>query len=408
MPTYEDLRTYFDQSEELQRAVRAVAEIQIVSGFVLDVDPLWSLLYDMENDLIDQQSELRGGPGDRHDLFEYLRHFPSTVWRFGLLEQFTQSVNTRYQGYRRRNLNHTVKVWEELVIGMGLRRWSSPVNMTIVHRPVRASAEESITGTSDQEQLQALVRSIAGIRATVRVEERPTARFAFATGDEILAGLSSSGTLGGVLDDKANSKSYGVTCAHVAASGEMIKDAAGNVIGSCTADTTRVVLGAARVCDPVNLAVPNPSPGNGPDVNMLDCALIELTSPVVRQQLGRIVPALTQGQNVTVHGAKTGKSHHKLGSLCLSYSFSQAGRDYCFRDVIELLPQPRGPFGGPLGQMTAKVPSQGDSGAWVITEDQPADWAGVFFAEDGQRGFAIRSSWAHKWAETAVGATLTV
>jgi hypothetical protein len=407
MPTYEDLRTYFDQSEQLRQAVRSVAEIPIVSGFVLDVDPLWSLLYDIENDLVGWRSEFGGWPGDVHDLLEYLMRFPPGPWRIGLWEQLTQSLRNRYQGYRRRDLYRPVKVWDELASRFGFRQWS-PVNMTIVHRPLRAPAADEVADRTDQQQLQTLVRSIAGIQAAVRIEERPTARLALNAGNGIQIGHANFGTLGGVLDDKATGKSYGVTCAHVAATGDTISDSAGAVVGSCTADTTRVALPTARVCDPVNLAMPNPSPGNGPDLNMLDCALIELTTTVTRQPVGQVAPTLTQGQNVTLYGASTGKSHHKLGSLCISYLFAQGGRSYCFRDAIEILPQPWGPFGGPIGQMMTKVPTQGDSGAWILTDDQLPDWAGVFFGEDGQRGFAIRSSWAYKWAEDVVGSKLSV
>lgn len=40
MPTYEDLRAYFDASEAMTQLARAASEIPIVHGFTLDVDPL--------------------------------------------------------------------------------------------------------------------------------------------------------------------------------------------------------------------------------------------------------------------------------------------------------------------------------------------------------------------------------
>lgn len=406
MPTYDDLRNYFEQSGQLQEAVRATVEIPIVSGFTLKVDPLWCLLYDIENDLIGWHSVLGRWPRDIHHLVDDLMHFPPERWRVRLFDALTDLMTNRFQGYRRRDLYRPVKLWDELASSWGVRQ-RSPVNLTVVHRPLRSPTKE-IPGTSDQEQLQRLVQAIAQSQTSVRIEERPPARLALAPGDAIQVGNNSSGTLGGVLDDLANGKSYGMTCAHVAATGNTVSDGAGTIIGTCTADTVRVTLRVATVCDPINLAVPNPSPGNGPDINMLDCALIELTSTVTRPKLGGIATTLTPGQNVTLQGASTGKSHHKLGSLCLSYSFNQSGQDFCFRDTIELLPQPWGPFGGALGQMMTKIPSQGDSGAWVLTADHPPDWAGIFFGEDGQRGFLIRSSWAHEWSENAVGSSLTL
>ena len=178
----------------------------------------------------------------------------------------------------------------------------------------------------------------------------------------------------------------------------------GTAVGTCTEDTTRVSLTA--VCDPVNLAVPSPSPGNGPDVNMLDCALIELSVAVSNPTLAGV--ASSPGQNVVLHGASTATTRHKLGSLCLSYAFSDSGKDFCFRDTVELLPQPRGPVGGTLGHMMTTVPTEGDSGGRVLTDDTPPSWAALFFGEDGQRGFAIRASWVHAWAQKASGRTLAL
>lgn len=402
MPSYEDLRSYFEESSQFQEAARAVSEIPIVMGFTLDVNPLWAFLYDFENDLVRRPDEF-GWNID--DFLEYVTHRERSR-RFGFCSPFADLLARRFQGYRRRNLSKPVKSWNALASYFG-EKGRSPVTMTIVHRPLRPPFPDTPEDASDQAQLQRLVRAVAGIGASVRIEERPIARLALAAGDSIQAGTKGSGTLGGILEDVSHAKLYGMTCAHVAGRTDTIKDASGIVIGKCIADTTRVSLPAAKVCDPVVLATPNPIPSNGPDLNMLDCALIELSSQATRLKLGQVATGLGPGQNVTLQGAKTGKSQHKLGSLCLSYCF-KSGQDYCFRDSIELLPQPWGPFGGPIGQMMSTLPTQGDSGAWVLTSDQPPDWAGVFFGEDGQRGFLIRSSWAHAWAEKVAGSTLTL
>jgi hypothetical protein len=52
------------------------------------------------------------------------------------------------------------------------------------------------------------------------------------------------------------------------------------------------------------------------------------------------------------------------------------------------------------------VPTPGDSGAWVLTDDQPPEWAGVFFGEDGKRGFCLRARWVHEWAQKTTSAIL--
>jgi len=186
----------------------------------------------------------------------------------------------------------------------------------------------------------------------------------------------------------------------------LINDGLGKIIGRCSANTARIPMPAPIVCDPISLAVPAPIPSNGPAVNMLDCALIELSAPITRSPIADIATSISPGQSVILHGATTGTTHHKLGSLALSYSFSEHGQDFCFRDSIELLPQSWGPVGGMLGHMMTTMPTKGDSGGWILTDDNPPYWAGLFFAEDGHRGFLIRASWVHQWAERTVGCKL--
>jgi hypothetical protein len=360
MASYEDLRKYFDESKLLQQAVRSAAEIPIVTGFTLDIDPWWSYSYDVENDLVDRTQT----PPWRSDP----RFFRSDGEPRNVLLPPDR-------GYRRRDLHKPIPGWEKRL----------PIVLTVVHRPLRASQE------GDTGLLQQLVRAMREAGAAVRIEERPPARLALASGDQITVSPAASGTLGGVLKDQAGA-SYGITCAHVAQTNDDIYDAANNKIGVCTADTARVPLASHQVCDPVNLAAPSPSPGNGPDLNMLDCALMKLSAKVAHPSIAGVAPALSPGQSVTVTGAVTGTTRHWLGSLCLSYGFASGGQTFCFRDSIELVPQPSGVLGRTI------VPTQGDSGSWVLTDDQPPEWAGLFFGEDGKRGFAVRAKWVHDWA----------
>lgn len=404
MPTYDDLRNYFQESGQLQAIAKAASAVPIVTGFTLDVDPFWAFLYDIENDLATWPSEV-DMPRNWHERLEVLDKLFYWGRLYGNL--FALQLGTRYQGYRRRDLYKKVKMWERLESRYRPPRLL-PVKMTIVHRPLQPTLNPGKEEADDQEQLRRLVVLVRESPVSALVEERPLARLALASGDGIQVGNGKSGTLGGVLDDVVNSKSYGVTCAHVAVAGDAISDASGNPIGTCNADTTRVALPRGTVCDPVNLTVPHPVPGNGPDLNMLDCALFELTVSVSHPQIAGVARMLSPGQNVTLRGAVTGTTHHKLGSLCLSYSFNQGGNDFCFRDAIEILPQSWGPFGGTLGQIMSTVPTQGDSGAWVLTDDQPPNWAGVFFGEDGHRGFLIRASWVHDWANKTIGYNLTL
>jgi len=60
MPTYEDIRAYFDESSRFREFVSTAAANPIVTGFALDVNPLWSYFYDLEHGLTDSR------PWDRY------------------------------------------------------------------------------------------------------------------------------------------------------------------------------------------------------------------------------------------------------------------------------------------------------------------------------------------------------
>lgn len=381
MASYEDIRAYFDESALLKEVVRNAARVPIVTGFTLDIDPLWSHLYDIENNLVDST------------------HVP---WGGTLPPSSSLPFQPRDRGYRRRDLHKPVSLWknETEITRQNTGRERLPVTLTVIHRPLRAARVGEHLDEDDTSLLQQLVRATLAFPVLVRIEERPRARLALASGDQITVPPTNSGTLGGVLNDQAG-VSYGITCSHVAQTNDDVYDSGGNQIGICTADTQRVSLPNPLVCDPINLTAPHPIPSNGPDVNMLDCSVILLLSAVTRPTIAGIAQALSPGQSVVHTGASTGTTKHWLGSLCLSYGFSSGGQDFCFRDAVELVPQPSGLLGRTI------VPTQGDSGGWVLTDDQPPDWAGLFFGEDGRRGFLIRAKWVHEWAQQSTNSILT-
>jgi len=273
--------------------------------------------------------------------------------------------------------------------------------MTIVHRPIQTPVSAE-AGTDEADRARLI--DIANRAATlVQVDERRIASLAFAPGDGITTSQGRSGTYGGTLTDNAG-KSYGMSCAHVAEQGDTISDSSGGHLGTCKDHTSLVKLGAGLVCDPAVLQMPHPYPGNGPDVNMLDVSLIDLAAvPASARTLSGVAQSLTIGQDVDVDGSIT-KTSCRLGSLAISYAFATAGKTFCFRDSIELKPRAKYGIGGALGTLlSTTLPTQGDSGAWVLTQDATPAWAGIFFAEDGQRGYCIRAKWAHAWAEGIVG-----
>jgi hypothetical protein len=400
MATYEDIRAYFEDSGRFKEVVSTAAANPIVTGFTLDVNPFWSFLYDLENGLIDSQ------PWNWDAFWENVRLWRSGWWRSvgsGPFFPFPMSRNVGFQGFRRRNLSAKVAVWEEAMAGLGINGPISPLILTVVHRPLRSHEGEKNDSPDDQTQLQTLIRGLNERGADIRFEERPVARFAGATA---IAGKgNSTGTIGGILRDKSGN-CYGITCDHVATKGDIVSDSAGTQIGKCIASTKRVLLTKPNACDPATLRVPQPFPSNGPDLNVLDCSIIALQKGSTASNIAGLA-TLSSGQDVVLDGAKTNQTRHKLGSLAIGYTFRDGSSDFCFRDSIELLPQPRGPFGGTLGSWLTTMPTQGDSGGWVLTNDQPPRWAGMFYGEDGFRGFLIRAQWVFDWAENEVGHGLT-
>lgn len=391
MPTYEDIRAYFDKSDELRGAAKRVAEIPIVTGFTLDIDPAWSHFYDVEHDLIDPTGNLLWVNDPQYFLYERI-----------VAPSAALSLQPPDRGYRHRNLNERVVRWQQLAdqFEKETGRKRLPIILTIVHRVLRGPRVDELY-QDETLLLQQLVRTTRDSGVFARIEERPAATLTLAGGDQIDVPPTNTGTLGGVLEDPAGNIFYGITCSHVAQKNFVVNDKSGNQIGVCIADTGRVPLSSPRVCDPINLATPNPLPSNGPDINMLDCALIELSAAATRTTVGGIASSLSPGQSVVMTGASTGTNKHWLGSLCISYSFSSGSQNFCFRDVIEMVPQPSGLLG------RAVAPTNGDSGSWVLTDTQPPDWAAVCFGTDGKRGFAVRAKWVHEWAEKSTGVSLT-
>ena len=260
MATYEDLRAYFDNSETMTALAKQTSQIDIVRGYALDVDPLWLLADDIEQGFVPR---------------EQLDNFYQSYWRQRGFNFHGEFARWSFQGYRRRDLKRSVGLWGYLRSSLGLPELSGPVIMTIIHGPLRTPVLHEGTKRDDTESLRRLVALVAESTASARLEERPHARLALVGGDGVVVGGTKSGTYGGTLYDLAG-KALGMTCAHVAAAGDAVSDQAGSKIGSCRADTTLVSLSTGSVCDPVVLAAPNPSPGNGPAVNMLDLALVDL------------------------------------------------------------------------------------------------------------------------------------
>ncbi len=207
MASYDDIRVYFDESRLLRDAAEKAAGIPIVTGFALDLDSLWLLLYDQQYGQLDFSPDPSWSSDHRYDENS----------------AFSAPGGFRPFGYRRRNLFAAVDIWEKLAgeYQSATGRKRLPVVMTIIHRPLQAKSGQP---HDDADQLQELVRITQEAGVALRIEERPRARLSLASGGNIAVGTNKSGTLGGVLDDNASVVSYGVTCSHVAQKNDPVYD----------------------------------------------------------------------------------------------------------------------------------------------------------------------------------------
>jgi hypothetical protein len=109
MPTYEELRDYFQESGELQDITRSASKSPIVIGFTLDVNPWWAMFHDLENGLIHPAAGNENWRG-AESLFENWQWFGG----FADLPPHLSQLGGSYQGYRRRDLKFSNGYWEKM------------------------------------------------------------------------------------------------------------------------------------------------------------------------------------------------------------------------------------------------------------------------------------------------------
>src|SRR6476620_6333010 len=145
MASYEDIRAYFDESTLLQDVVREAARFPIVTGFTLDIDPLWSHLYDIENNLVDRT------------------HVPPWAVSATLPPSNILPFQPRDRGYRRRDLHKPVSLWKNEAERIRKDRERLPVTLTVVHRPLKAARPGEALQEDDTSLLQQLVRATEAV-----------------------------------------------------------------------------------------------------------------------------------------------------------------------------------------------------------------------------------------------------
>jgi len=230
---------------------------------------------------------------------------------------------------------------------------------------------------------------------------------------------STDGTLGGFLTDQKGIQ-YGVTCAHVAqtrggaatfvdVNDVKITNAAETIWTNFPAFNDVGSRGHCTPRDPDDAATST----NG-TVSEVDFALLEVKdagiSPannvrglgVVDQILDR--NQLGSGSHVWLRGAITGPHEYEIMGFGVTQRvrYQGSGEDgadayYCFSNVFDFCRPAR----RRLGRAFAPLPTLGDSGAWVLFNDQPNySLYGMLFAVSGGRGLACFAQSMRRWAKS--------
>lgn len=249
------------------------------------------------------------------------------------------------------------------------------------------------------------------------VEERPLPRLFGATtassasatklegGILILTSAGKQGTLGGFLEDASTGRKLGLTCAHVASTGDTIAmwDDSSSTwidIGSCIASTKMKLHSACGARCYTNKSAID-----------VDCALIELDNNFEGTPNVAGLGALTEiirpeniPQDLYVSGGKSGVvkvEATKFGiwnEIAISRTECQ-----CFKDLFEL-----GSPGGSympvkLSLLFSKSVQHKDSGSFVMADNAIGGYGlcGHVIGGDGIAGFATLASNMQSWASTA-------
>src|SRR5258708_31461184 len=114
MPTYDDLRGYFEERRHLREIAGGVSRNPIVTGITLHIDPYWALIHDVSAGLADPRTI------DVVRYLEYSRLLPHASGFGYFVEPEVGPWNAlfpAYQGFRRRDLYRKFEVWEKIAQG---------------------------------------------------------------------------------------------------------------------------------------------------------------------------------------------------------------------------------------------------------------------------------------------------
>lgn len=207
-----------------------------------------------------------------------------------------------------------------------------------------------------------------------------------------------AGTMGGIVTDH-NGKYFGLTCAHVAQTGNSVDQPA-------RTDNAGSTVGAAVLH---SLPAPFPSHARKIEVDQrlysskVDAALVELSSGGASPKLevfkmGKVTDLIAivdieQDEELELTGRSSDWQKVRRSSVSPFYNVKNrsTGDEYCFEDALII----REPTGGPAVR-------PGDSGSWICKEvGTDYHLAAMVVGGDKQLGIAIASYQLKEWWEGA-------
>ena len=199
---------------------------------------------------------------------------------------------------------------------------------------------------------------------------------------------SSWGTLGGYLQDRKSQRTFGATCGHV--------------VDGSTACTVRSYPGQVVHCaGPTPLRSGEYCHSGSRTTTDLDLALIE--SQAQRGNGGlRIADRVSNGQIVSMNGAASGLRTYQIGAAVVTHEIGNV----CWSNLYQISAPLRGILPEWARLAITKPPKKGDSGAWLIREDNK--WVGMVVAADSRHGYALSASEVVTKANRQFGVDLTV
>jgi hypothetical protein len=364
----------FSQTQQFRQFVEDLARLESASGLIhgifIDVHPAYAALADIQ-----RRTGFSHGAGP----------FLSAPFGLGDNDEFAGGVY---------DYDDLPEAWQ----GLCKSHAKSPTPPFIVKVYITPTTPEMLP-------LRRLIQNVA-LQAPffVSVQERPVAVMSASLEGGLDISATSSGTLGGFLEDAGGTR-WGVTCGHVAqTTGSFtITDAGG---------TTFTHAGAVRhtnfgkLVKTTQASFCNPFGNAHPEV---DAALVELDpSHAARNTIysGLKVDSiyahtqLGSGCTVWVRGAASSSNNYVVRGygVTLQVRFSQTSNDYyCFSKLFELSAPRRG------GLM------QGDSGAWVLYNHTGTlyGYYGNVFAVSGSNAYATFADATQTWAKADHGLDLT-